>query len=49
LPAECRAAHPSLESVPAAMREEILRLRDTGAGRFALRLFAQERGIVMTS
>jgi glutathione S-transferase len=42
-PAECRATHPALEDVPAAMREEILRLRDTDAGRFALRLFAQER------
>lgn len=43
-PAECRAVHPALDAVPAAMREEILRLRDTDAGRFALRLFAQERG-----
>ncbi len=43
-PAECRAVHPTLDEVPAAMREEILRLRDTDAGRFALRLFAQERG-----
>jgi glutathione S-transferase len=43
-PAECRATHPALEDVPAAMREEILRFRDTDAGRFALRLFAQERG-----
>ncbi len=44
LPAECRAVQPALDDVPAAMREEILRLRDTDAGRFALRLFAQERG-----
>lgn len=44
LPAECRAAAPALEAVPATMREEILRLRDTDAGQFALRLFAQERG-----
>ena len=43
-PVECRATHPALEAVPAPMREEVLRLRDTGAGRFALRLFAQERG-----
>lgn len=43
LPAECRAAHPRLDQVPAAMREEILSLRDTRAGRFALRLFAEER------
>lgn len=44
LPVECRAAAPTLEAVPAAMREEVLRLRDTEAGRFGLRLFAQERG-----
>jgi glutathione S-transferase len=44
LPPECRAAHPALEVVPAAMREEILRLRETDAGRFALRLFSEERG-----
>jgi glutathione S-transferase len=43
-PAECRATHPTLESVPLPMREEVLRLRDTSAGRFAMRLFAQERG-----
>ncbi|MBI5720324.1 MAG: glutathione S-transferase family protein [Burkholderiales bacterium] len=43
-PAECRAVAPALQDVPAAMREEVLRLRDTDAGRFALRLFAQERG-----
>jgi glutathione S-transferase len=42
-PAECRATHPALEALPAAMREEVLRMRETGAGRFALRLFAQER------
>jgi glutathione S-transferase len=44
LPSECRAAHPALEVVPAAMREEILRLRATEAGKFALRLFSEERG-----
>jgi glutathione S-transferase len=43
LPDECRAAQPSLDAVPAAMRAEILRLRDTQAGRFALRLYRQER------
>jgi glutathione S-transferase len=43
LPVECRAAHPALEAVPVAMREEVLRFRDTDAGRFALRLFSQER------
>jgi glutathione S-transferase len=43
-PAECRATHPTLDAVPAAMRDEIFRFRDTDAGRFALRLFAEERG-----
>lgn len=43
-PAECRAAYPALDVVPAAMRDEITRLRDTEAGRFALRLYSQERG-----
>ena len=42
-PAECRAVHPALDDVPATLREEILRLRETEAGRFALRLFSQER------
>ena len=44
LPAECRAVQPALDEVPAGMREEVVRLRDTEAGRFVLRLFAQERG-----
>jgi glutathione S-transferase len=42
-PVECRAVHPALDAVPAAMREQVFRLRDTDAGRFALRLFSQER------
>jgi glutathione S-transferase len=45
-PLECRAVYPALDAVPAAMREEALRLRDTDAGRFALRMFSQERGVV---
>ena len=44
LPAECRAVQPALDDVPAAMRDEILRFRETDAGRFALRMFTQERG-----
>jgi glutathione S-transferase len=44
LPVECRAVQPSLETAPAAMREEILRFRSTNAGRFALRMFSEERG-----
>ena len=43
LPAECRAVQPALDELPAAMREEVLRMRDTDAGRFALRMFSQER------
>jgi glutathione S-transferase len=43
-PVECRAVLPTLEAIPVAMREEVLRLRNTVAGRFALRLFSQERG-----
>jgi glutathione S-transferase len=46
LPEKCRAVHPALEDVPAAMREEILRFRDTDAGRLALRLFERERQVV---
>jgi glutathione S-transferase len=43
-PVECRAVLPALDAVPVPMREEVLRLRNTVAGRFALRLFSQERG-----
>ncbi len=43
-PAGYRAAYPALAEVPASMRDEALRLRDTDAGRFALRLYSQERG-----
>jgi glutathione S-transferase len=43
-PVEYRAVHPSLDAMSAAMREEVSSLRDTVAGRFALRLFSQERG-----
>ena len=44
LPVECRAVQPHLDILPATMREEIVRLRGTKPGRFALRLFSQERG-----
>ena len=43
LPAESRAAHPALESLPLAMRAEVVRLRDSEAGRFVLRMYSQER------
>jgi glutathione S-transferase len=39
-----RAVHPPLEAMSAATRVEVERLRDTAAGQFALRLFAEERG-----
>jgi glutathione S-transferase len=44
LPAECRAVQPALDDLPPAMREEVLRVRNTVGGQFALRLFSQERG-----
>ncbi|WP_243809276.1 glutathione S-transferase family protein [Pseudomonas sp. LA21] len=37
------AAYPALDEVPSAMRNEVLRLRDSDAGKFALRLYLQER------
>jgi glutathione S-transferase len=40
----CRAIQPPLDAVPKAMREEVLRLRGTRAGEFALRLFVEKRG-----
>jgi glutathione S-transferase len=43
-PAGCRAAYFALDEAPAAMREEVLRLRNSGAGRFALRAYLEERG-----
>ena len=43
LPEECRASYPPLDAVPARMRAEIARLRETPAGRFALRLYREER------
>ena len=42
-PAGYRAAYVALDEVPAAMRDEVMLLRETEAGRFALRMFAQER------
>lgn len=43
LPERGIAAYPALTQVPAAMREHVERLRDTQAGRFALRMYAHER------
>jgi glutathione S-transferase len=43
LPVECRAVHPALDAVPVAMQKEISHFRESEAGRFALRLYSQER------
>jgi glutathione S-transferase len=43
-PRGCRAVMPALEAVPASMREEVLRLRATVSGQYALRLYEDERG-----
>ena len=48
-PVEYRAVHPSLDSMSAAMREQVLSLRNTCAGRFALRLFSEEWGVSSTA
>lgn len=37
------AAYPKIQDVPSTMRECVEQLRNTDAGRFALRLYAQER------
>ena len=42
---ECRAVMPALERVPAAMRTDVMALRATEAGQFALRLYATERAV----
>jgi cytochrome P450 len=36
---------PTLDEAPPAMREGVLRLRDTVAGRFVLRLYGEDRGL----
>lgn len=43
LPPQCGAPYPALEVAPASMRDEVQCLRATAAGRFALRLYAEER------
>ncbi len=43
LPDRGIAAYPTVDELPTAMREPVERLRDTQAGRFALRMYAQER------
>jgi len=48
-PAGYRAAYPALDEAPALMRDEVLRLRDTDAGKFALRLFLEERDRTSTA
>ena len=46
-PAQCRAVLPTLGQIPDAMRAEVLRLRETAAGRFALRLYSQSRAEIV--
>jgi glutathione S-transferase len=48
-PVECRAVLPTLDDIPVPMRDEVLRLRNTVAGRFALQLFSQERDRTFTT
>lgn len=43
LPPECQASLPALEQVPPAMRDQILRLRDTPAGQYGLQLYSNQR------
>lgn len=43
LPPGCGAAYPDVGDVPTAMREQVLRLRDSAAGQFGLRLYREER------
>ena len=38
-----RGALPALQDVPAAMREDVLAFRQTAAGRYAMKLFEEER------
>jgi glutathione S-transferase len=44
-PAECRAAMPVFEVLPAAMQKDIVQFRETAAGQFALRLYQRERNV----
>jgi glutathione S-transferase len=43
LPERGISAYPTVADLPAAMREAVEQLRDTPAGRFALRMYAHER------
>jgi glutathione S-transferase len=43
LPPQCGAPYPALEAAPGTMRDEVQQLRATAAGRFALRVYAEER------
>jgi glutathione S-transferase len=42
-PDGCQACLPMLDDVPAPMRNEVRRLRDTVAGQFVLRMYTNER------
>lgn len=43
LPPQYRGQMPDLEEVPQSMRDQVVRLRKTVAGRYALRLFEEHR------
>ncbi len=43
-PPGCRAVLPELDQVPEAMRSEVLRLRESAAGEFVLRVYREQRG-----
>ena len=45
LPSECPAALPTLENVPAKMKDQVAGFRETVAGKFVMRLYRQERDI----
>jgi hypothetical protein len=46
VPARYGSPLPPLEALPAAMAREVRRLRDHPAGRFAARLYDDERHVV---
>jgi glutathione S-transferase len=48
LPAESRAVQPGLEALPTSMQEEIVEFRRSVAGQFALRMFSQERDVLLS-
>src|SRR5690606_8342692 len=45
LPPECPAALPTVEMVPVKMKDQVAGFRKTVGGKFAMRLYRQERDI----